>query len=721
MSSTKYNPNPARVWSRVQNRCSTDTADSTVDYARIDYDRQMLLKGNILQYKKNSSNLTKNQRYTQIAKGMWTNRTKTWATQSDTYTNPNNSSLLRVNNTILDPSNNSFSSPSNPFNCPTTEIPDGGNLVCNVVVDPCTQEVIKRSVSQQLCNPTTDSDVPGQIQQLCWNDGTQTWYPRQRYTMGNSGTSWPEGYKGFVSALTPAAPVLTLDSSNNNSITLSWMAISNDCIPITSFNIYQNGVLIGNVLYPINTITIYNICGSYSFYVTSLSSDTQSEPSNIVSYSNATDAPILSLIYNDPNSINLSWIPIINAVLYNIYQIGVGLIDSTTSTNVTISIVCGLYSYYVTALNNGCESDPSNIVSYTNTINAPTGLSYNSTSTVNEINLFWNSVSNATYYNVYKNNVPFLQNINTTSTIISNLCGTNTFTVTACINSDNCESVPSDPVTFLATQYTTTGTVSISGNNISFLSTGSTITFYCPTIIKYTLVGGGASGGYDSAQVTGLAAGGGGHVMNSTSTYTMSNGDNLTFTIGAGGIAPIVGAVGAIGGNTSMSGTISKTTSNSTYGGGGGRGLIGIAYNGGGGIDDNITSAKGGIYTNYYSDNNNNGTGGAGGSLTTETSTLTTLGNGGGSNSSTIAGDGGAGQLGIDGIRYGGGGGGARKTGGLGGLGGSGGGGAGATPTSSAIAGIANTGGGGGAGYYLSGRPYPSANGGSGRAIIIIQ
>jgi hypothetical protein len=290
MSGIRYNPIPPRVWSRVQNRCSTDTASSTVDYARIDYERQMLLKGNILQYKKNSSNLTKNQRYTQIAKGMWTNRTKTWATQSDTYTNPNNSSLLRVNNTILDPSNNTFSSPSNPFNCPTTEIPDGGNLVCNVVVDPCTQEVIKRSVSQQLCNPTTDSDVPGQIQELCWNDGTQTWYPRQRYTMGNSGTSWPEGYKGFVSALKPAAPVLTLNSSNNNSITLSWTAISNDCIPISSFNIYDNDILISNVLYPILTITINNLSnGNHSFYVTSVSTTTESGESNIITLNISND------------------------------------------------------------------------------------------------------------------------------------------------------------------------------------------------------------------------------------------------------------------------------------------------------------------------------------------------------------------------------------------------------------------------------------------------
>jgi len=569
MSGIKYNPNPARVWSRVQNRCSTDTADSNVDYARIDYDRQMLLKGNILQYKKNSSNLTKNQRYTQIAKGMWTNRTKTWATQSDTYTNPNTSSLLRVNNTILDPSNNTFSSPSNPFNCPTTEIQDGGNLVCSVVVNPCTQEVIKRSVSQQLCNPTTDSDVPGQIQQLCWNDGTQTWYPRQRYTMGNSGTSWPEGYKGFVSALTLEPPVLTLDSSNNNSVTLSWTAISNDCMPISSFNIYQNGILTANVLYPINTITITidNICGSDSFYVTSLSNDIESEPSNIINVSKE-------------------------------------------------------YNY-----------------------------------------------------------------------IVENAFITN------------------------------------NGKTITFLQNGS-ITFYCSTTIKYTLVGGGGSGGYDSLLNTGLAAGGGGHVLNSN-FFTTSVGATLNITIGAGGITPNSSnpnGIGKIGGDTSISGSITKSTSNSTYGGGGGLGLTGIAWPGGGGLGDNLTSASGGIYGDFSTgDFNNNGTGGAGGSLTTEIPTLTTLGINGGPNSSAAAGNGGSGQLGIDGNYYGGGGGGGIRYVGEtlvlcgGGAGGAGGGGGGATPSSSAIPGTPNTGGGGGGGYYLSGRPYPSANGGSGIAIIMIQ
>jgi hypothetical protein len=287
MSSIQYNPNPPRVWSRVQNPCSAiayknDDPAAYSNFFRADYEKQMLLKGNILQYKKNSSSLTKKQRYTQIAKGMWINRTKTWATQSDTYTNPNMSSLLRVNSSVLDPSNNIFSNRSNPFGCPTNAIPDGGNLVCNVVVNPCTQEVIKRTRSQQLCNPTTDSDVPGQIQQLCWNDGTQTWYPRQRYIMPTSGTKWPQGYKGFVSAVTFVGPILSVGNVGCGlSIPLNWTFLNSTCAPITSFNIYQNGILILNVPVSITSVIIdETLAGTYMFYVTSLSNTIESEKSN---------------------------------------------------------------------------------------------------------------------------------------------------------------------------------------------------------------------------------------------------------------------------------------------------------------------------------------------------------------------------------------------------------------------------------------------------------
>ena len=104
-----YNPNPPRVWSRVQNQCSliTDTnqnnnGEVVLPYAGIvvpvsEYYNKLaqINKGNILQYKANSAQLTKQQIYSQMAKGMWTNRNTTWATQSQSYTNPNTQSLKR--------------------------------------------------------------------------------------------------------------------------------------------------------------------------------------------------------------------------------------------------------------------------------------------------------------------------------------------------------------------------------------------------------------------------------------------------------------------------------------------------------------------------------------------------------------------------------------------------------------------------------------------------
>ena len=106
-----YNPNPPRLWSRFENNCifqnENDYDPNELIYVpalkkyvtagTLNFQLAVLRKGNILQYKKNSSNITKNQRYAQIARGNWTNRTTTWATQTETYTNPNTNMLQRVN------------------------------------------------------------------------------------------------------------------------------------------------------------------------------------------------------------------------------------------------------------------------------------------------------------------------------------------------------------------------------------------------------------------------------------------------------------------------------------------------------------------------------------------------------------------------------------------------------------------------------------------------
>jgi hypothetical protein len=257
-----YNPAPTRVWSRVQAPCTYPGGDYTTQYVYIPIinkivpigdvvnEFNVLKKGNILQYKNNSSNLTSRQRYSQIAKGMWTNRTTTYASQTQTSSQPNTKSLKQVNYTTVTLNGVPINSPvtcKKPIIIPTPSslpsgtgqpvvpappipplpepvdsslnavipnitpppappapevIPDGGSLICTITQNICTGEILK-STSVNYCTPTSASDVPGPIIDLCYNDGfLPTYYPRQNLTQASSGgNKFPEGYKGFVSAV----------------------------------------------------------------------------------------------------------------------------------------------------------------------------------------------------------------------------------------------------------------------------------------------------------------------------------------------------------------------------------------------------------------------------------------------------------------------------------------------------------------------------------------
>lgn len=373
-NSNCYLPQPPRAWSRVQNSCSLITDSDNNSLVRDPYTGQlvppvvlaeriaMLNKGNILQYKSNSSNLTRAQKYSKIAKGQWVNRNTTWATQSTRgYTNPNTTSLKRSGNVVniaIDPITGAVIGPTTaPQTCPQPVTPtneglpsnggggssviepppvpppvpptpgsetfpdiiadtpvepiviqDGGILICSIQEDPCTGET-KSSLAQQLCHPTTDSDVPGPIQELCWNDGTQTWYPRSRYIMTNSANKWPVNAELFSSVII-SNPVITSITSNKNIITLIWLL--DGCLPATNFNIYQDGILIktvpGNVF---TTEVIVSNCNSYQYYIVAenITAKQISDKSNIVEINIAYIEPPTNLMYITLGSgtIELSW------------------------------------------------------------------------------------------------------------------------------------------------------------------------------------------------------------------------------------------------------------------------------------------------------------------------------------------------------------------------------------------------------------------------------
>jgi hypothetical protein len=339
-NSNCYLPNPPRAWSRVQNSCflsdifqqgaqfKVPYSGKLVPASTLYLENAMLNKGNVLQYKKNSSNLTKQQRYSQIAKGQWTNRNTTWATQSTRgYTNPNNQSLERANSINITLAGLPTTAPvtcpqlpniinqllpltggggsANPEVIPPPPPPtessgnmlppaivepplepiviqDLGTLVCGTQENICTGKII-RQPADSFCHPTTDSDVPGSIIELCWNDGTPTWYPRQRYIMTNSTNKWPVNATLF-SAVIISAPVITSITNIGNEVTLTWTQ-DETCLPVNNFIIYENGIpvkIVSGTTFTTN-IVIENT-GIYTFYIVATNSTIISEPSNTVSF-----------------------------------------------------------------------------------------------------------------------------------------------------------------------------------------------------------------------------------------------------------------------------------------------------------------------------------------------------------------------------------------------------------------------------------------------------
>ena len=91
------------------------------------------------------------QQYANAASNRWlTSRKRCWATQTDTYTNPNTSVLQRV----------------------------GDVLVCN-----------NNNVA---CTLTSDADVPGKIETLCYNPTVPLYNYKVTRTYSSGGTKWPQ-------------------------------------------------------------------------------------------------------------------------------------------------------------------------------------------------------------------------------------------------------------------------------------------------------------------------------------------------------------------------------------------------------------------------------------------------------------------------------------------------------------------------------------------------
>jgi hypothetical protein len=390
-----YLPEPPRDWSRVQNSCY-----------------EMNNKGNILQYKSNGSNLTKSQKYSKIVNKQWINRNTSWASQSTNgyLTNPNINGLKRsgdVINIAIDPITGAILGPTDlPITCKDTVIPkntyeelpnsvvssgdqqvilppivestsindsfpnivkdsslnpiviqDGGTLICTIRENVCNGETNIIGGSQ-LCYNSSYSDVPGNTE-LCWKDGTQTWYPRKRYVMSNSLNKWPINAK-LSSSIKPSAPIITNISLTGYLVTLNWIYFDT-CLPIEKFNIFENNNFIKSVSKDTFTTDIsIESCTIYKYYITAVTngSNISSIPSN--------EVVVNSPVADGPKNIIVNW----SASDYTEEIMDMNIIFDNPEY-----LGCGEPNYFVVSI----FDTESNLITYKN-------VNYNNSDSLYEIN-----------------------------------------------------------------------------------------------------------------------------------------------------------------------------------------------------------------------------------------------------------------------------------------------------------------------------------------------
>ena len=144
------------------------------------YELDQRRKVEIMQYKNNSAQLSKAQQYSMLSRNALT-RKKSWATQTQTYTNPNVDNL------------------------PEVQIPI--NNVLSTVSLSCV-----RANNNITCNMTSDCDVPGPVIPLCVDYSVPLYnYKLQTtYSTGRSDYVFlPESTPAPTPAPTPTASILT--------------------------------------------------------------------------------------------------------------------------------------------------------------------------------------------------------------------------------------------------------------------------------------------------------------------------------------------------------------------------------------------------------------------------------------------------------------------------------------------------------------------------------
>jgi hypothetical protein len=143
-------PNPTNIYPPPVCDCPPNSIYITPEQL------DMRRKAEIFKYNKNASDQTKKQKYALLAKGINIYKKRSWAAQSQYYTNPNVNNLPQIGNTLI---------------CGTDT--------------PSAQALAN-------CSPTTNNDVPGPGMEICYDKTIPLtrYVTRRIYTF--NGTKWPQ-------------------------------------------------------------------------------------------------------------------------------------------------------------------------------------------------------------------------------------------------------------------------------------------------------------------------------------------------------------------------------------------------------------------------------------------------------------------------------------------------------------------------------------------------
>ena len=311
--------------------------------------------------------------------------------------------------------------PSAPTNLTATVNGSNVNLTWDAVADATSYNVYRDG--SLIASPTTNAFTDTTLA-----DGT---YLYEVSAVDDAGESTS---KASVSATVnnepPTAPTNLTASANADNVNLTWNTVDD----ATSYNVYRDSSLLESTT--TNTFTDTTLAdGTYLYEVSAVDAAGESTSKASVSATVNNVPPTvptnLSASVNGSN-VNLTWDAVADATSYNVYRDGSLIASPTTNAFTDTTLADGTYLYEVSAVDDAGESTSKASVSAT--VNnepptAPTNLS--ASANADSVNLSWNTVDDATSYNVYRDSSLLASPTTTTFTDTTLADGTYLYEVSA--------------------------------------------------------------------------------------------------------------------------------------------------------------------------------------------------------------------------------------------------------------------------------------------------